>query len=134
MVVDNVAIQLDGHLSIVVRQAKPARGSDRNPARCVEAEKPHAASARPLDVGSDIQLGKGKGYRKITRPNATHPKRYNTDPTPTIKCIQIERAGNQWSHHRRTNRPMQEQEIMPSHRQSPRGCWERPRAMGYLGC
>ena len=54
LIMDGISVQLHCHSGIVIWKPKPPRSSDRNPTRGIQAEKPDAASAWRLDVGTDV--------------------------------------------------------------------------------
>src|SRR5262245_599197 len=124
------------HVCVVIWQAIPeARRTHREQTRSIEAEDPHATTARCFDVGAHVDLREGREGREdreITRTYASHTKWHDTEPGPTIEGVQFQHRRNERAQGLRTHRPVHEQQIMPAHGHDPGALRQGPWAVERL--
>src|SRR4030095_3433388 len=131
-IVNSFSLWLQSHSGIIVRQTiQGSSGSNRQPICRIKAEKTDAASARTSHVGSNLQLLEGQPgkARETVRADAARAERDDADPSGAIESIELQPLGNQWSNQVRNNRPMQKQQIVPTHGHNPGSGWKGPGPM-----
>jgi hypothetical protein len=121
------------HLSIEVRQIeKRSRAPDRQSARRVEREEPHARLAIADDIRAHVEFQKSirrRDPRQPTRVNAIHQKRDHSKPRAPVEAIQNHPLWQLASNRVCIRPPVNKRQMFPAHMHRPRPLRQKPGAM-----